>query len=91
MTEDDIRRFEDFFVALLASSDGNSRIETVFFEAVMLAELGDVVYLEGVSRRMPASGGMAHSPAEAHCFRQPAEANAADDSRRGRNMLRSSG
>lgn len=91
MTDEDIRRFQDLFGALLASSDGNSRIETLFFEAVMLAGLGDLVYLEGVSRRMPARGGMTHSPAEVDCFRQPAEANAAGDSRRGRNVMRSSG
>jgi hypothetical protein len=73
MTDEDIRRFQDFFEALLASSDGNSRLETLFFEAVMLAGLGDLVYLEGVSRRMPARGGMAHS--RGGLFRQPAEAN----------------
>jgi hypothetical protein len=91
MTDDDIRRFQGLFEALLASSDGNVRIETLFFEAVMLAGLGDLVYLEAVSRRMPARGAMAHSPAELHCFRQPAEANAAGDSGRGRNVMRSSG
>jgi hypothetical protein len=71
MTDDDISRFEALFQALLSSSDGSSRIETLFFEAVMLAGLGDVVYLEGVPRRMTVCDGGAHSPAEVDACWQP--------------------
>jgi hypothetical protein len=71
MTDDDINRFEDLFQALLTSSDGSSRIETLYYEAVMLAGLGDLVYLQGVPRRMTACDGGAHSPAEVDRCWQP--------------------
>ncbi len=58
MTDDDISRFQDVFETLLANSDGNGRIPTLFFESVMLSGLGDLVYVEDVPRRMIARGGV---------------------------------
>ncbi|MFL6604957.1 MAG: hypothetical protein ACJ8R9_26975 [Steroidobacteraceae bacterium] len=90
MTDDDIRHFQDLFQALLSSSDGSSRIETLFFEAVMLAGLGDVVYLEGVPRRMTVCDGEAHSPREMNRCWQPRRPYVLD-SVHNRKMVRSAG
>jgi hypothetical protein len=89
MTDDDIRRFQDVFEALLANSDGNGRIPTLFFEAVMLSGLGDLVYLEDVPRRMIARRGMTQNPADVDHFRQSATALATVDAGHSRKTARS--
>jgi hypothetical protein len=89
MTEDDISRFQDIFKALLANNDGDGGIQTLFFEAVMLAGLSDLVYLESVPRRMITCCGMTQNPAGLAHFRQFAEPLATIDTRRTRQTVRS--
>jgi hypothetical protein len=50
LTEEDIRRFQSFFVSLLARGDGHRCPEALFLQAAILAGLGDMVYVQGVTR-----------------------------------------